>query len=108
MAPITAKPESGATPPARPGLRRPADFPAEPPIAALAEPKFPRDYKTRTLTNGLKVYVVSKHQVPYISITLGSSTGAWTEATVPEPGTILLLGSGLLGLAAAGKRKRVR
>jgi hypothetical protein len=33
--------------------------------------------------------------------------GVWTEAA-PEPGTILLLGSGLLGLAAVRKRKRVR
>ncbi|HWY87522.1 MAG TPA: insulinase family protein, partial [Gemmataceae bacterium] len=86
-APITAKPESGAAPPAKPGLRRPADFPAEAPVAALAEPKFPRDYQTRTLANGLKVYVVSRSQVPYVSITLGLPTGAWTET---KPGTVSL------------------
>jgi zinc protease len=83
-APITAKPETKVTPPAKPGLRRPADFPARPPVARLAGPKFPRDYKSFTLPNGLKVYVVSKHQVPYVSVTLGFPSGAWTET---KPGT---------------------
>jgi zinc protease len=86
-APITAKAETGPAPPAKPGLRRPADFPAEPPMAPLAEPKFPRDFQSRTLANGLKVYVVSRHQVPYVSISLGLPSGAWTET---KPGTVAL------------------
>jgi hypothetical protein len=32
--------------------------------------------------------------------------GVWTES--PEPGTVLMLGTGLLGLAAAGKRRLFR
>jgi zinc protease len=86
-APITAKPETEPAPPAKPGLRRPAEFPAEPPIAPLAEPKFPSDYKTRTLANGLKIYVVSRHQVPYVNVNLGFPHGAWTET---KPGTVSL------------------
>jgi zinc protease len=86
-APITAKPETTAAPPAKPGLRRPADFPEKPPVAAAVEPKFPRDFKSQTLANGLKVYAVSKRQVPYVNISLGFKTGAWTE---DRPGTVSL------------------
>lgn len=86
-APITAKPETTAAPPAKPGLRRPADFPEKPPVAPPTEPKFPRDYKSRTLPNGLKVYAVSKRTVPYVNISLGFRTGAWTEE---KPGTVSL------------------
>jgi zinc protease len=84
---ITAKTETGPAPPARAGLRRPADFAAAPPIAPLAEPKFPRDYQSRVLANGLKVYVVPRHQVPYVSVSLGLPAGAWTET---KPGTVSL------------------
>jgi zinc protease len=86
-APITAKPETTAAPPAKPGLRRPADFPEKPPVATANEPKFPRDFKSQTLPNGLKVYAVSKRQVPYVNISLGFKTGAWTE---DKPGTVSL------------------
>jgi zinc protease len=87
-APITAKPETtAAPPPARPGLRRPADFPDRPPVAVTEAPKFPRDQRTRVLSNGLKVHVISRHQVPYVNITLGLPSGAWTET---KPGSASL------------------
>ncbi len=96
--PITAKAETTTPPPAKPGLRRPMDFPTKAPIAPLAEPKFPHDYQTRTLANGLKVMVVARHQVPHVDITLGFPTGAWTET---KPGTVALA----LGMLTKGTRQ---
>jgi zinc protease len=84
-APITAKPETTAAPPAKPGLRRPADYPEKPPVAPPTEPKFPRDYKSKTLPNGIKVYAVSKRTVPYVNVSLGFRHGALTEK---KPGTV--------------------
>jgi zinc protease len=84
-APITAKSETGAAPQAKPGLRRPADFLAKAPLAPLAEPKFPHDYQSKTLANGVKVYVVSRPQVPYLTVSLGLPSGAWTET---KPGSV--------------------
>lgn len=59
-------------------------------------------------TAGLGIFADLFTQSGAIAYDASFYPGVWTEATVPEPGTILLLGSGLLGLAAAGKRKRVR
>ncbi len=83
-APITAKPETTAPPPGRPGVARPAGGLSSPPIAAVAGGQLP-DYPhtTHTLKNGLKVIVVPNHEVPYVTVQLGLLAGAWTE---PKPG----------------------
>jgi zinc protease len=82
--PITAKPETNPPPPGKAGLRRPKDFPDKAPSAKLLEPHSLYTTSRRTLDNGLKVIVVPKHNVPYVSIQLGLVAGAWTES---KPGT---------------------
>jgi zinc protease len=59
--------------------KRPADFPATPPQAALSA-EFPDiPHTAKTLPNGLRVVVVSNREVPMVSMTLGIKSGAWTE-----------------------------
>jgi zinc protease len=82
--PITAKPETNPPPPGKAGLRRPADFPDKPPSAGLLEPRSPYTPSRHKLDNGLKVIVVPKRNVPYVTIELGLLAGAWTET---KPGT---------------------
>jgi zinc protease len=83
-APVTAKSETGATPPAKPGLRRPADFPVKPPIAAVLDAQLKVPHSRHLLANGLRVLVVPNNEVPYVNVQLGLESGAWTEA---KPGT---------------------
>ena len=64
--PITAKAETGATPQAKPGLRRPADFPSKPPVAAALNAKLELPHSRHKLANGLRVLVVPNHEVPYV------------------------------------------
>lgn len=97
-APITAKPEKSAPPPGRPGLRRPADFPAKPPTAKVENLQFIIPHSRHALANGLKVFVVPNHEVPYISVVLGSLAGSWTES---KPGTASLT----LGMLTKGTAK---
>ena len=85
--PITAKPETGAAPPAKPGLRRPADDPAKPPVAAVLESRLKLPNTRYVLPNGLRVIVVPNHEVPYVNVQLGFENGAWTES---KPGTASL------------------
>jgi zinc protease len=85
--PITAKAETTAPPPGRPGLRRPSDFPATPPVAKLLETRVAPPHSQHTLTNGLKVFVVPNHAAPYVDVELGLLAGAWTET---KPGTASL------------------
>jgi zinc protease len=86
-APITAKPETGPVPPARAGLRRPADWPAKPPVNQVLDTRLTIPHTKHTLANGLKVMVVPNDEVPYISVELGLLAGAWTES---KPGTASL------------------
>lgn len=83
-APITAAPELEAPPPGRPGVKRPSDYPKKPPVAVQDSIDFDLDYSDDELDNGLTVLVVPNHEVPFVSVTLGLSNGAWTEN---KPGT---------------------
>lgn len=83
-APITAEPETESPPPGRPGVRRPANWPSKPPFAKLREYEISKDYTETRLDNQLKVIVVPNHEVPFVSISLGLTNGAWTDA---KPGT---------------------
>lgn len=83
-APITAAPETEPPPPGRPGLARPADVPAQPPAA----PAMPYDaslkYASQKLPNGIELLVVENHELPFVSATLYTRAGGWTES---KPGT---------------------
>jgi len=81
---VTAVPEAEAPPPGRPGVARPDNYPAKPPIAGPLESAPAPALTTRTLPNGLKVMVVPNHEVPYVTIELGLLTGGFADA---KPGT---------------------
>ena len=81
---ITAEPELEAPAPGRPGLKRPQSFPATAPMNEKEETSFDLDYKQAKLSNGMTVMVVSNHEVPFVSVKLGLTNGAWTET---KPGT---------------------
>lgn len=83
-APITAKEEKVAPPPGRPGVSRPQGALVSPPIAPPLQADLKLDYVERTLSNGLKVYVVTNREQPFVSVQLGLLAGAWTES---KPGT---------------------
>ncbi len=78
-APITAKPETDSPPPGRTGVKRPADWPARPPVGDLRQYEVSEDYAEVRLDNRLKVIVVPNHEVPFVSMSLGLTNGAWTE-----------------------------
>ncbi|MCI0499063.1 MAG: insulinase family protein [Planctomycetales bacterium] len=82
--PITAEPELQAPPLGRLGVLRPADFPAKPPLADKKTSDFDISYQQARLPNGLNVRVISNHEVPFVSVVLGLTNGAWTEN---KPGT---------------------
>ena len=85
-APITAIPEEKAPRPGRPGVTRPQGYAGAPPLAApLDVQPPPLVHSTHALDNGLKVIVVPNHEVPFVSVTLGLLSGAWTET---KPGTV--------------------
>ncbi len=86
-APITATPETQAPAPGRGGLSRPADFPTAPPVGELKDFDPTPKFVTRTLENGLKVIVVQNREVPFVTVQLGLTSGAWTES---KPGTASL------------------
>ena len=86
-APITAEPEVDSPAPGRPGVKRPSDYPKQPPVADQDSIDFKFDYKEEQLENGLTVLVVPNHEVPFVSVTLGLTNGAWTET---KPGTAFM------------------
>ena len=86
-APVTATPEKEAPPPGRAGVKRPDGFPVEPPAAPATKLDVTPKFTTKTLANGLKVVVITKHGVPFVSARLGLQCGAWTE---PKPGLALM------------------
>jgi zinc protease len=101
-APITAKPEKTAPPPGKPGLRRPADFPAKPPVARSLDSRFTMPHTRHVLPNGLKIIVVPNHEVPHVTIDLNLLAGAWTES---KPGTASM-SLGMLTKGTAGHTER--
>ncbi|MHC5082385.1 MAG: M16 family metallopeptidase [Planctomycetota bacterium] len=84
---ITAEPELEAPAPGRKGLQRPDDYPTLAPVADKDAAKINLKFKKAELSNGLKILVVSNHEVPFVSVKLGLTNGAWTEA---HPGTAAL------------------
>ncbi len=84
QAPITAEIEKVAPRPGRPGLERGEDFPKEPPFGKISAAKITPKYSREILDNGLKVFVVENHEVPFVTVQLGLLAGAWTEEA---PGT---------------------
>lgn len=89
-APITAEPELNAPAPGRPGVKRPDDYPKQPPVARQDTIDFDLDYSEEKLDNGLTVLVVPNHEVPFVSVMLGLTNGAWTES---KPGTAYMTAS---------------
>lgn len=78
-APLTATPETTPLPPGRPGVVRPVHFPAEPPVGKFTSSVFDLPYRKTTLANGLTLYVISNHSVPFLSITFGVPFGSAAE-----------------------------
>ena len=85
--PITAKREAGPAPKVKAGLVRPADFPAAPPFASDTIAAIKPVHSRLILPNGLKVIVVPKPGVPFVSMNLELLAGAYTEQ---KPGTAAL------------------
>jgi zinc protease len=82
--PVPVKPELNAPPPGRGDAVRPADYPKTAPFAPIEAEDIMAKYSEATLDNGMKVLVVSNHEVPFVSVNLGLTSGAWTE---DKPGT---------------------
>ncbi len=98
-APITAEPELESPAPGRKGVKRPDAFPVTAPVAEKAIAKFNFDSSEDKLDNGLKVMVVPNHEVPFVSVMLGLTNGAWTEE---KPGTAAIT----LGMLTRGTESR--
>jgi zinc protease len=79
QAPVTAVREEQSPPPGRAGEKRPAHFPAEPPIQPIQPTHISPHYTEHRLANGLKVMVVPNHEVPFVSVMLGLPFGSWCE-----------------------------
>ncbi|HOL32113.1 MAG TPA: pitrilysin family protein [Anaerohalosphaeraceae bacterium] len=81
---VTAEPELTAPAPGRPGLQRPASFPATPPLVVKTAAAFDISCQRARLSNGLEIRVIPNHEVPFVSVMLGLTSGAWTD---DKPGT---------------------
>jgi zinc protease len=82
--PITAPREDKSPPPGRTGEVRSGDYPKSAPFAPMDVENVMPEYSEDVLDNGMKVLVVSNHEVPFIRVNLGFTNGAWTEQ---KPGT---------------------
>jgi zinc protease len=79
-APVTAEPETDSPAPGRCDLtERPEGFPDKPPFAESKTSNLMPEYEEVVLGNGMKVLVVSNHEVPFVNVRLGFLNGAWTE-----------------------------
>jgi zinc protease len=78
-APITAEPELKAPPAGRAGLQRPDEYPQEAPLASMDDVSIELNFTEDALDNGLKVMTVPNSEVPFVSVMLGLTNGAWTE-----------------------------
>jgi zinc protease len=61
------------------GVKRPEWFPKKPPVQSMLDELPEVATEEKTLENGLKVVVVPNHEVPFVTVTLGSTYGAWAE-----------------------------
>jgi len=61
------------------GVERPDWFPTKPPVQAMLDELPEVATAEKVLANGLKVVVVPNHEVPFVTVTLGSTYGAWAE-----------------------------
>ncbi len=77
--------------------KRPQGFPAEPPKARLLDEYPETPHTDQTLANGLRVVVVSNHEVPMVSMSLNFRSGAWTET---KPG----VANATMGLLTKGTK----
>ncbi len=80
----TAPAEKVAPKAGRPNLTRPKDYPTTPPIKKFVPDKITPEFSRHLLPNGLKILVVPNHEVPFVTMQLGLTAGAWTE---DKPGT---------------------
>ena len=81
---ITGLKELAPPVPGRSGVTRPSDRDGEVPLQGLLQYDPAGDYALRTLNNGMKIVVVENHEVPFVSVQLGLTAGAWND---PRPGT---------------------
>lgn len=84
---ITAKNETDPPAPGRDSIERPENYPKQPPLADIKKFDATPQYTVDTLENGLKVYTVPNREVPFVTVKLGLTFGAWTEN---KPGTAFM------------------
>ncbi len=73
----------------KPGLVRPAELAAAPPVARALDSVVTTNTVERTLANGLRVVVLENHEVPYVEMRLGLEYGAFSDPA-ETPGVAFL------------------
>ncbi|MBK8914904.1 MAG: insulinase family protein [Phycisphaerales bacterium] len=81
-APITGKPETDPPVPGRPGLSRPADWPATAPLRDAAAYEVRPTFSRHKLSNGMRVVVVPDREAPFVSLALNLRNGSFTESKI--------------------------